>query len=88
MGKHQCIYKNEIIFLSCVTFKSSKQGFFVQAWLFWNSIYGLYWPQTQRSACLCLPSSRIKGVCHHHPEIVFLKLTTTEIWVLKLQTWK
>jgi hypothetical protein len=23
------------------------------------------WPQTQKSACLCLPSAGIKGVCHH-----------------------
>lgn len=23
------------------------------------------WPQTQTSACLCLLSSEIKGVCHH-----------------------
>ena len=25
------------------------------------------WPQTQKSACLCLPSAGIKGVCHHRP---------------------
>jgi hypothetical protein len=25
------------------------------------------WPQTQKSACLCLPSDGIKGVCHHRP---------------------
>jgi hypothetical protein len=23
------------------------------------------WPRTQKSACLCLPSCGIKGVCHH-----------------------
>jgi hypothetical protein len=23
------------------------------------------WPRTQKSACLCLPSAGIKGVCHH-----------------------
>jgi hypothetical protein len=23
------------------------------------------WPQTQKSACLCLPSAGIKGVCHY-----------------------
>jgi hypothetical protein len=25
------------------------------------------WPQTQKSACLCLPSAGIKGVHHHRP---------------------
>jgi hypothetical protein len=25
------------------------------------------WPQTQKSACLCLPSAGIKGVRHHRP---------------------
>jgi hypothetical protein len=23
------------------------------------------WPRTRKSACLCLPSAGIKGVCHH-----------------------
>ena len=27
-------------------------------------------PQTQKSACLCLPSARIKGVQHHRPALV------------------
>jgi hypothetical protein len=30
------------------------------------------WPQTQRSACLCLPSAGIKGVLHH-ARLNFLK---------------
>ena len=25
------------------------------------------WPQTQKSACLCLPTAGIKGMCHHRP---------------------
>jgi hypothetical protein len=30
------------------------------------------WPQTQKSACLCLPSAGIKGVCYHAQREVFL----------------
>jgi hypothetical protein len=36
------------------------------AWLSWNSLCRPGWPWTQKSACLCLPSTRIKGVRHHH----------------------
>jgi hypothetical protein len=31
----------------------------------WNSLCRPGWPQTQKSTCLCLPSARIKGMCHH-----------------------
>jgi hypothetical protein len=31
----------------------------------WNSLCRPGWPRTQKSACLCLPSAGIKGVCHH-----------------------
>jgi hypothetical protein len=37
----------------------------VQPWLSWNSLCRPGWPRTQKSACLCLPSAGIKGVCHH-----------------------
>jgi hypothetical protein len=42
-----------------------KQGFSVQPWLSWDTLCRPGWPQTQKSACLCLPSAGIKGVCHH-----------------------
>ena len=35
--------------------------------LSWNSLCRPGWPQTQKSACLCLPIAGIKGMCHHHP---------------------
>ena len=31
----------------------------------WNSLCRPGWPQTHKSACLCLPIAGIKGVCHH-----------------------
>ncbi|KRY62139.1 hypothetical protein T4D_13722, partial [Trichinella pseudospiralis] len=33
--------------------------------LSWNSLCRPGWPGTQKSACLCLPSTGIKGVRHH-----------------------
>jgi len=36
-------------------------------WLSWNSLCRPGWPQTQRSACLCLLNAEIKGMCYHHP---------------------
>jgi hypothetical protein len=42
-----------------------RQGFSVYPWLSWNSLCRPGWPQTQKSACLCLPSAGIKGVRHH-----------------------
>jgi hypothetical protein len=35
--------------------------------LSWNSLCRPGWPQTQKSACLCLPSAGNKGVHHHCP---------------------
>jgi hypothetical protein len=52
----------------------SRQGFSVQPWLSWNSLGRPGWPQTQKSACLCLPSAGIKGVRHHCPAKIFLSL--------------
>ena len=43
------------------------QGFSVQHWLSWNSVCRPDWPPTHKSACLCLPSAGIKGVCHYEP---------------------
>jgi hypothetical protein len=37
----------------------------VPPWLSWNSLCRPGWPLNQKSACLCLPSAGIKGVCHH-----------------------
>jgi hypothetical protein len=48
-----------------------RQGFSVYPWLSWNSLCRPGWPQTQKSACLCLPSAGIKGVCHHAPHGFF-----------------
>jgi hypothetical protein len=43
--------------------------FFFQDWVFpyrlsWNSLCTPNWPQTKKSACLCLLSAGIKGVSH------------------------
>jgi hypothetical protein len=50
-------------------FSFSRQGFSVKHWLSWNSVCRPGWPQTQKSACLCLLSAGIKGVCHHCPSL-------------------
>jgi hypothetical protein len=42
-----------------------RQGFSVKSWLSWNSLCRPGWPRTQKSACPCLPSAGIKGMCHH-----------------------
>ena len=42
-----------------------RQGFSVWLWLSWNSICRPGWPWSQKSACLCLPSTGIKGMDHH-----------------------
>ena len=52
-----------IITFCCCCF--SRQGFSVKPWLSQNSLCRLGWSQTQKSACLCLPSAGIKGMCHH-----------------------
>jgi hypothetical protein len=45
-----------------------RQGFSVQPWQSWNSLCRPGWPRTQKFTCLCLPSARIEGVCHHFPD--------------------
>jgi hypothetical protein len=42
-------------------------GFLCIAVVSWYSLCRPGWPQTQKSACLCLPSAGIKGVHHHCP---------------------
>jgi hypothetical protein len=46
-----------------------RQGFSVKPWLSWISLCRPGWPQTQKSACLCLPSAGITGVYHHCPTL-------------------
>ena len=55
-------------FFFLLFFFFSRQGFSVQPWLSWNnSLCRPGWPRTQKSTCLCLPSTGIKGVRHHCP---------------------
>jgi hypothetical protein len=39
----------------------------VWSWLSWNELSSIDWSLTQTSACLCLLSAGIKGVCQHCP---------------------
>jgi hypothetical protein len=43
-----------------LVFSFWRQGFSLYLWLSWTSVCR-GWPQTQRSACLCLPSARLKA---------------------------
>jgi hypothetical protein len=43
-----------VLFFFCCLFGFLRQGFSVYPWLSWNSLCGPGWPQTQKSACLCL----------------------------------
>jgi hypothetical protein len=63
-----------LFFFLFFTFGFLRQGFSVYPWLSWNSLCGPGWPQTQKSACLCLPSSGIKGVHHHCPAFSVFQL--------------
>jgi hypothetical protein len=47
----------------------TSEVFSVSPWLSWNSLCRPGWPQTQKSACLCLPSPGIKGL-HHHARLL------------------
>jgi hypothetical protein len=51
-----------ICLLVCLFFET---GFLCVALAVLNSLCRPGWPQTQKSACLCLPSAGIKGVHHH-----------------------
>ena len=58
----------------------SRHGFSVwQLWLSWNSLCRPGWPWTHRSPCFCLPSARIKDLCH-------CRLAHTFFFEIK-QTW-
>ena len=55
-----------VIFVRCFFFFCPLwQGFSVQHLLSWNSLCRPGCPWIQKSACLCLPSAGIKGMCHH-----------------------
>jgi hypothetical protein len=63
-------------------------GFLCMAWLSWNSLCRPGWLQTQKSACLCLPNSGIKGVRYHcpapgHSSSVWLKTAAVYSYKLK-----
>ena len=46
-----------------------RKGLSLNTWLYCNTHCSPGWPQTQKSACLCLPGAGIKGVCHHCPAL-------------------
>ena len=62
-----------LFFVFVCFFCFSRQCFSVQPWLSWNSLCRPSWPPTQKSACFCLLSAGIKGVCHH-TQLFFLFL--------------
>jgi hypothetical protein len=71
-----------------------RQGFSVKPWLSWNSLCRPGWPQTQKSACLCLTSAGIKGVCHYGPanksNLKELKLPKEKwfiLWISRAVFW-
>jgi hypothetical protein len=62
-----------VCFVYVFLFVFFETGFLCVAWLSWNSLCRPGWPRTQKSACLCLPSAGIKGVCHHAQLFFFLR---------------
>lgn len=60
----QCLYT---LFFVCLFACFSRQDFYVSVYprLYWNSLYRSGLPQTQKSVCLCLLSTGIKGLSHH-----------------------
>ena len=67
---------------------SPQTGFLCSHWLSWNSLCIPGWPQTQKSACLCLPSAGIKGVCHYDPAslVLFIPLKLSQSPWVSLET--
>jgi hypothetical protein len=59
-------------------FGFSRQDFSLQSWLSGNSLCRPGWPWTQKSACFCLPSAGIKGMCHHCPTVFWLLKTAMQ----------
>jgi hypothetical protein len=53
--------------LFCFLFVCFETGFLCVVLAAWNSLCRPGWPRTQKSASLCCPSARIKGMCHHCP---------------------
>ena len=45
------------------------------------------WPRTQKSACLCLPSAGIKGVCHHARPTCLFKMVSNCVAYLGSDFW-
>jgi hypothetical protein len=46
------------------------------------------WPQTWRSACLCLPSAGVKGVRCQHPASSSIRSCKTSLFVLLLRAFQ
>jgi hypothetical protein len=68
-GGGGCLFWFGLVWFLVLFFET---GFLCVAWLSWNSFCRSGWPQTQKSACLCLPSAGIKGVRHHCPAFSYL----------------
>jgi hypothetical protein len=63
------LYIHFLVFVFCFVLFSFwfwffETGILCIAWLSWNSLCRPGWPQSQKSACVCLPSAGIKGVGH------------------------
>ena len=71
-------------FFVCLFFET---GFLCVAWLSWNSLCRPGWPRIQKSACLCLPSAWIKGVCHHTRLINVLTLKSQQTQIYRKNGW-
>ena len=57
---------------SFVCFLFSRQDFSVWPWLCCNSVCRTGWPQTQKSACFCLPSAGTKDMCATTAQLQFI----------------
>jgi hypothetical protein len=60
-------YHSFFCFCFCFVLFFFETGFLCLALAILNSLCRPGWPQTQKSACLCLPDAGIKGVRHHCP---------------------
>ena len=61
------IHLPENLMMSFFVFCFLRRGFSVYPWMSWILLGRLGWPQTQKSACVCLSSAGIKGMHHHCP---------------------
>ena len=82
MGYYTALFCFVLFCFCCFFFVFCFLGFFwgegFETWFLcislavpWNSLCRPGCPQTQKSACFCLPNAGIKGV-HHHTRLVFL----------------